>query len=442
MMSKLPKYTLSIIVAILLVCAHRTIQFDIDFNGFKSCKSITTCDCLQPTDSALPVEIHCPDFTDDQMQLYYRINATLLVQCLPPLNWNAYNNADYSVQSVIEVLRQNGNISHLKKVRLGSVEDVKVSHCNLTQSNEDLEWLISATTPKYLSLRSNILSDTLLFSNNTQILDSIETLNLENNNLIDIPFKLFKNMLNLKDISLNFNKIVNVNQKFDETIVSLQLAQNNIVNLDLHIFEGLKQLKTLHLWGNYITDIQSLHFHDLENLQALELSRNSLKTLPNDVFLHLKNLKTINLESNQLESLPYGLFSHNPQLESVRIARNKRLTSLPDNLLANLNNLKNVRLNECSLTKLGKHMFENSQNIEVIYLNDNYLGSIDADLFKGLTKLKVLKLSNNRLTQLPEMLFIDAVSLNDLDLSVNDVKINSSDVLYTLYSKQIVSNKF
>ena len=63
----------------------------------------------------------------------------------------------------------------------------------------------------------------------------------------------------------------------------------------------------------------------------------------------------------------------------------------PDSLLAGLNELKTVNMNNNKLTELGSQLLENSNNLVEFSVNNNQLESLDEDIFGGLTFVLAFK---------------------------------------------------
>lgn len=83
-------------------------------------------------------------------------------------------------------------------------------------------------------------------------------INFRDNELIEIPEKLFQRNLKLEFIDFNSNKITNFNPNIllnlDE-IESLEISNNYITNLDLKNFPVLVQLYRLDISNNELTDL-------------------------------------------------------------------------------------------------------------------------------------------------------------------------------------------
>jgi len=88
----------------------------------------------------------------------------------------------------------------------------------------------------------------------------------------------------------------------------LDLEYNELPNLPEAIFNGLTNLKDLTLRWNGLTALSAVVFNGLTNLEVLKLSYNKLAALPAAVFNGLKNLKTLYLSKNELTGLPAAVF--------------------------------------------------------------------------------------------------------------------------------------
>ncbi|KAL7671659.1 hypothetical protein ACOME3_006552 [Neoechinorhynchus agilis] len=92
------------------------------------------------------------------------------------------------------------------------------------------------------------------------------------------------------------------------TLTSLDLNNNQITILEPKDFSDLGNLKYLSLQSNIITNIKSKAFEAASLLEAIDLSQNDLSTFPVDAFDGLENLIFFNLADNKLRSIPGSLY--------------------------------------------------------------------------------------------------------------------------------------
>lgn len=111
----------------------------------------------------------------------------------------------------------------------------------------------------------------------------IISLKLSRKGLTHIPYGIFDNLVNLRE---------------------LDLSNNYIEKLPSGIFEHLTELRVLYLHHNYISELPHFIFDKLSNLKELMLHNNKLYSIENNLFSSLHHLCALNLSNNQLQSLP------------------------------------------------------------------------------------------------------------------------------------------
>lgn len=197
---------------------------------------------------------------------------------------------------------------------------------------------------KQLSLTGNNLYENFFIKllNRRVKLNNLENLNLARNKLTKIPdnFFLSLNLINLKQLILDHNYNLNINQFNNKTFNGLQdclelLSLNQLNKLDFDYFinflniSRLNSLKYLKLTGikelkssnedyeinNYSRISRSLLTLDLQNsklkqlpkficslrnLNELDISNNKIKTIESQCFNRLNKLKRLNLNNNPL----------------------------------------------------------------------------------------------------------------------------------------------
>ena len=105
----------------------------------------------------------------------------------------------------------------------------------------------------------------------------LEKLDLSNNEIEEIDFRLFESLSNLK---------------------SLWLFNNKLKRIDPNTFKGHDKLEILSLYNNQIEEIDSRLFESLSNLKVLWLNNNKLKEIDRKCFEPLKSIEVIHLYEN------------------------------------------------------------------------------------------------------------------------------------------------
>ncbi|XP_043929234.1 transforming growth factor beta activator LRRC32-like isoform X2 [Protopterus annectens] len=284
-----------------------------------------------------------------------------------------------------------------------------------------------------LNLANNLLS--VLASSNGQrlgCLPNVKKLNLSSNKLYTGMTEYFiHDAPSLQYLSLTKNSITGITQntfRGAPNLISIDLNQNMILEIEEGAFETLLNLTSLYLHMNSITCI--LDFN-LFSLQILDLSRNSIESFQPAISEQEFKLQWLNLKENKLITFP--TFPKRSNLTYVNLSHNiiQRLNvEAPEqedgymgfNHLERSNDFFTQSLYN-SRDHSSFHSLSSIQNLDLSY---NEIKTISNDFFESMVSLQFLNLSNNCLQS-----FVvtknDLNSLLTLDLSYNSIKNLSID---------------
>ena len=131
---------------------------------------------------------------------------------------------------------------------------------------------------------------------------NLKDLNLQGNKLTHVP-KEITELIFLKYLNLENNLLITLPKEIGNlNLKNLYLAYNNIISLPKEI--GNLKLKILYLDHNKLTTIPK-EIGKLSKLHSLSLGCNQLKTIPN--ISNLNKLRYLYLDFNQLTSIPTSL---------------------------------------------------------------------------------------------------------------------------------------
>ncbi|XP_010891569.1 tsukushin [Esox lucius] len=131
-------------------------------------------------------------------------------------------------------------------------------------------------------------------------------------------------LLHVQSLTLAANQLRAVPKLTGIPLRDLSLDGNLISRIDEGAFEDLKGLVHLSLSGlPELSDIQPNSFRGLQSLQVLDLSdNNKLRTLSPVVFSGLVSLQELNLSNSGVTSLPNNMLSHLPNIKSITLDKN------------------------------------------------------------------------------------------------------------------------
>ncbi|XP_059162451.1 slit homolog 1 protein-like [Physella acuta] len=239
----------------------------------------------------------------------------------------------------------------------------------------------------------------------------VTALDLQNNRITNITCNDFKELSNLKKLSLSYNKIETLENvcifSNQAKLEILQITHTTLIYIEPFVFSNLSQLRILDLSHNNLIQILNYSFFGLSSLTFLSLQHNSLKYYNNtfelEAFIGLNQLEIIHLEGN------------NPTFD---------FSTYPDEALSKLTNLREIFLDGYPI-QLGRG-FRKLQNLETIHMNNYPPGtfcvfnsSIPDNFFENIVSPKPFSLDLNgcQLKYLPPNIFRPISNLIFLNLN-------------------------
>ncbi len=308
--------------------------------------------------------------------------------------------------------------SQLRSDHLGSVDgltDLEISYCKLRTlpprtfvglgglatlvihtHNED--WTSLQMAPDYESLVG---------------LERLQSLDMQLNNLHQIPPGFFCPLKNLGHIELSFNAIKDLNdlsisrakdikEEFRCSIPaqSLALRHNGLVTVTPRALDGLSA-----------------------SLRHLDLSHNQVDVLVEAAFAGLTALEGIDLSFNRLAALPPKIFSATPNLLSL-VLGNNTLGTIDIDVFANLTKLQTLNMSGNNLDEnwIRPGIFDGLHSLVVLDLSGNHIARLDQGLLDDLAALQVLNLGHNKIHTIVSNSFLNQANLHILNLRHNQLE--------------------
>ncbi|KAL7050842.1 hypothetical protein ACKWTF_004243 [Chironomus riparius] len=359
------------------------------------------------------------------------------------------------------------------KVKIDDAEVVVVGkHVKGKKSSQVKKLVINSEDVKMIFLPINLGT----------VFEKIQSIIIQNSNLISIKIENFDNMKELKEILLDYNDIEEI--PFDTftypvNLERLSLGHNKIKYLNKDLFKELKKLKYLFANDNKIQKINSELLKFNNKLEIVNLQNNNIKHIGLNAFKTLNKLILINLENNQCISVKYNLEQLNketnmiiskcssPETQDIdcqyenfdsiytcsiidiriesdnilisNIEGNHLLTNGNDNVkqlkaynqdlkffptgFSNFyKNVEKIDVKNSQLVGIGENEFIGLIKVKELILSSNNINNLHENSFKDLKNLEILNLSNNQITKLPNKVFEQLTSLKTLDISTNKIQ--------------------
>jgi hypothetical protein len=173
-----------------------------------------------------------------------------------------------------------------------------------------------------------ILNDNNLSSigpRNFKNLENLKSLSIERNDIMEIEDGALAYLKNLNFLNFADNNITNISENLLsklEKLEELNLSGNKNITIDESAFDSLKSLKVMQLNRNYFKMIQPAWFEKLNRLEELYLNKNGITEVSEKTFAGLVNLKWLEMEGNKIFYLDVVIFENNIHLEKLKFADN------------------------------------------------------------------------------------------------------------------------
>ena len=274
---------------------------------------------------------------------------------------------------------------------------------------------------------------------------SINDLNLEENEIYKLPDDFLAGNISssLKELRLGGNKLTQVPHFYLPQLQFLDLDYNNVAELPTGLFNSTHSLTDIVLSYNSLNTLPEYFFYSQASpkLQKVIFSSNNIADLPDKLFnsSYLQNLSVIDFSHNNIADLPDKLFnsSYLQNLSVIDFSHNN-IVNLSDKLFQSpyLQNLKIIDLSYNQIVSIPFNFLKNKalQYLEFIHLNDNNIKSITEEMLPiKMLRLTFLNLANNKISSIGKII---RKVLGNFDLCREDKVRSSLDVSHNCLTVQ------
>ncbi|XP_042542504.1 extracellular matrix protein 2 isoform X1 [Dipodomys spectabilis] len=299
-----------------------------------------------------------------------------------------------------------------------SYRTISCIHATLTQ-------IPPLTAPEITSLELIENSITSIPDEAFNGLPNLERLDLSKNNITSLGIgpKAFKFLKKLMRLNMDGNNLVQIPSELPSTLEELKINENNLQAIDEESLSDLNQLVTLELEGNNLseTNVNPLAFKPLKNLSYLRLGRNNFRIIPQGL---PDSIEELYLENNKIEEITEICFNHTKKINVIVLRYNKIEESRIAPLAwINQENLESIDLSYNKLYHVPSYL---PKSLLHLVLVGNQIERIPGYVFGHMEPgLEYLYLSFNRLSDdgVDRVSFYGAYhSLRELFLDHNDLK--------------------
>ncbi|XP_030150216.1 extracellular matrix protein 2 isoform X1 [Lynx canadensis] len=256
-------------------------------------------------------------------------------------------------------------------------------------------------------------------------LPNLKRLDLSKNNITSpgIGPKAFKLLKKLLRLNMDGNNLVEIPPDLPSALEELKINDNSLQAISEESLSDLNQLVTLELEGNNLSEsnVNPLAFKSLKSLSYLRLGRNKYRIIPQGLPASIEELY---LENNQIEEITEICFNHTRKINVIVLRYNK----IEENRIAplawiNQENLESIDLSYNKLYHVPSYL---PKSLLHLVLLGNQIERIPGYVFGHMEPgLEYLYLSFNRLSDdgVDRVSFYGAYhSLRELFLDHNDLK--------------------
>uniref|UniRef100_A0A4W5MDE5 Leucine-rich repeats and immunoglobulin-like domains 3 n=1 Tax=Hucho hucho TaxID=62062 RepID=A0A4W5MDE5_9TELE len=230
-------------------------------------------------------------------------------------------------------------------------------------------------------------------------LQSLETLDLSNNSIVDIKADSFP-ALPLKNLIMNNNRISTLETgcfvNLSSTLQVLRLNRNRLSTIPAKIFQ-LPNLQHLELNRNRLRRVEGLTFHGLHALRSLKIQRNGISRLMDGAFWGLSNMEVLQLDYNNLTEVSKGWLYGLLTLQQLHLGHNAISRIRPD-AWEFCQKLSELDISSNHLTRLEESSFVGLSLLDELHIGNNRVSFIADGAFRGLSHLQMLDLQNNEIS--------------------------------------------
>ena len=199
------------------------------------------------------------------------------------------------------------------------------------------------------------------------------------------------------------------------SLESIDLSNSSITEIPENAFSNCTSLKTVKL-PSTVTKIADDAFVNCKKLEEIQgLSNCKISEIGKDAFAGCYNLKTFDISSATITSLPDTICSNMYALTSIHLP--KTLTSIGTSALEGCKKLEEITgISDCKLTSIGANAFASCSALKEVDLSKSSFTALPASAFAKDTALTSVKLPDS-LTEIGEKAFVGCGAMEKIDLS-------------------------
>ncbi|KAH9414512.1 Leucine Rich Repeat [Dermatophagoides pteronyssinus] len=320
-----------------------------------------------------------------------------------------------------------------------SIVTLNIANNKLTLDDDDTKTL------KYLDLSNNLLRtipkriifcdnlNELLLTNN-QIYSFGKTFEWLNNDHSSLSILRLSNVISNNDKS---NESLNIGESLNLPYLhTLDLSNNNILQISLRLLSRSRNVRHLNLATNQLREVPKHIWKYVTRLQWLSLRNNPIDILDSLSFAGLKYLRYLDIQELNLQYIDSRIFIYQSQMLSLKISTYPQIRSFRlQDILTKCDSLQTIVVDVREQILSHQIQWAFGGKLRELIITGRNLAVIIPDAFQGLNNANdlIVRITNTSVKHLPDSLlrYLADIRYITIDLRGNLLRTVSPSVFFT-----------
>ncbi len=254
----------------------------------------------------------------------------------------------------------------------------------------------------------------------SRIKETLQTLYLGDNDVVDISQNAFTYYERLTWLNMDANKLSAVSSHhLPASLRTLSYSHNYVQHFPGDLLENLADLTRLYVRGNYVRQLPLHTLRQPKRMDKLDLGENLIELAEgNGSLQHVLTIRDLHLDFNRIRKLPARCFK-GASVARLYLGRN-RLQYVDEKAFADLgNSLEYLDMEHNNLDEIPVALGA-LKRLKYLYVSSNSITNVSAEVFETLCpNLKAVSFSGNQLTRVPSDALQSCDMLSHLNLGYN-----------------------
>lgn len=265
---------------------------------------------------------------------------------------------------------------------------------------------------------------------------TVAAVSIENCETTHSITKLFEWFTNLNTLVFRQSRLILRKEDFvkAKNLTTFISKQCHEIELPANVFVDAPNLNVISLRGR-IRSIDPLAFGESENLEYLSIGDHSLTSLPNNLLHGLTNLKLIAFFNTNFERI--NVIEYPSEIKELAMWQNK-ITNVTKRSMTNMKNLLFLTLSDNKIECIEPFAFSELNKLIELKMASNRIQNLTREMFDGLHSLEFVTFEKNEIEFIGPNTFSRMENLKKLQLSSNQLTILDPDTFSGLRNLKIL----